>query len=74
MSATKHRSECARVFKNYDPACPRCAELASGSAPRGGGWNRTRRRDEQARARSAAIRAHDCSRSGCGPVCTRFDW
>ena len=29
--------------------------------------------EEDAR-RSAAIRAHDCTRSGCGPVCTFGDW
>jgi hypothetical protein len=51
-------------------ACPRCDELRAGAAPRAG-WGDRRRRFEA--ARSAAIYAHDCKRSGCGPVCTFGD-
>jgi hypothetical protein len=31
---TKHISTCQRVFKRYDPKCPRCQELAQGAPAR----------------------------------------
>lgn len=68
---TKHQSDCARVFKRYDLTCPRCRELAEGFAPRAGWGDHKRKADAE---RLAAIRAHDCRTSRCGPVCTAFDW
>lgn len=29
-----HKSDCKRIFRRYDPDCPRCQELAAGAAPR----------------------------------------
>ena len=37
---TKHKDECTRVFKKYDPTCPRCQELIKGSPPREG-WQKS---------------------------------
>jgi hypothetical protein len=75
MENTKHVDECKRVFGRYDLGCPRCQELANGSKPRSG-WQSTyfakRRRDDAARLE--AIKNHNCTKSGCGPVCTAFDW
>ena len=67
---TRHTDTCGRVFKRYDPTCARCRELAAGAAPRQG-WRTTRQTDAN---RRAEIAAHDCAKSGCGPVCTAFDW
>jgi len=68
---TKHLQDCQRVFKNYDKECPRCQELASGSAPRQG-WGDFKRRME---AQSiTAIKAHNCVVSHCSIVCTFGDW
>ena len=36
-------------------------------------WQGSRRSRELA-ARREAIKAHDCARAHCGPVCTAFDW
>jgi hypothetical protein len=59
------------VFGRRVAGCPRCAELAAGAPPvRGWGY---RTKIEEAK-RLAAIRAHDCKASRCGPVCTAFDW
>ncbi len=59
------------AFGRRKPGCPRCDELAAGAPPRKG-WGASRRQADA--LRSAAIRAHRCSVSGCGPVCTAFDW
>lgn len=29
-----HNTNCKRVFKRYDPTCPRCKELINGAIPR----------------------------------------
>ncbi len=51
--------------------CRRCDELRFGASPRRGwGW----RKREDLRCTLAAIKAHDCRKSNCGPVCTAFDW
>lgn len=68
---TRHNDDCQRVFRNYDPRCPRCAELASGAQPRAG-WG-ARKHREEANALTA-IKNHNCNRSNCGPVCTFGDW
>ena len=70
-TTTKHLADCRRVFANYDPRCPRCSELAGGAPARSGWGDRKRIEDER---RRRWIRAHDCTRSNCGPVCTAFDW
>jgi hypothetical protein len=69
-SATTKHTCGGPVFGRKTPGCPRCDELLAGAEPVR--WN-TRRRDDEA-ARLAEIRAHDCARSGCGPVCTAFQW
>ena len=68
---TPHRPDCRRVFSRFDADCPRCQELAAGAPRRQ--WHGARRA-EQERQRIADIRAHDCRKAGCGPVCTAFDW
>lgn len=65
---TKHNHQV--IFGRREPGCPRCAELAAGAAPRQG-WSVRRTYEAQ---QIAAIRAHDCQKSGCGPVCTFGDW
>lgn len=67
----KHSTDCKKAFANYDLSCPRCVELSKGAKPRKG-WNDGKREAEANLIR--AIRAHDCTVSGCGPVCTRFEW
>jgi len=59
------------VFGRRTVGCARCDELAKGAAPVR--WASARKADEL-RKRLAEIRAHDCKRCGCGPVCTAFDW
>ena len=68
---TLHSSTCKRVFSRYDATCPRCQELAAGMAPREG-WGDRKRQDYERFLRD--LKAHDCKKSGCGPVCTAFDW
>ena len=59
------------VFGRNEAGCPRCEELKNGAEPvKGWGW---RKRESDAR-RTLEIRNHDCKKSGCGPVCTAFDW
>lgn len=67
---TKHT--CGGVsFGRKTAGCPRCDELLAGAAPVV--WGGSRKRQEEAR-RIAEIRAHNCSVSRCGPVCTAFEW
>ena len=70
-TTTKHAATCNMAFGRKDASCPRCRELLAGAAPREGWGSRAKRDAEQTRE---AIRAHDCKRSHCGPVCTAFDW
>lgn len=51
--------------------CPRCAELAAGAKPIV--WRQSLKAETEAQL-IQEIRAHDCKKSGCGPVCTAFDW
>lgn len=71
--ATKHLYNCARVFKRYDPYCPRCQELANGAAPREG-WSDFKRAFEKRQAEYDAKHRKECSREKCGPVCTYGEW
>ena len=69
--ATKHSVTCNAAFGRKDATCPRCQELLAGAEPVRWAGSR-RQRDDLARTRE--IRAHDCNKSGCGPVCTFGDW
>ena len=75
MVGTKHKADCEMVFGRKDATCPRCVELLNGSPTRDG-WQKkyfeTKKREDETRI--AAIRAHDCKRSGCMPVCVAFDY
>lgn len=71
MKKVPHKADCKRVWKRYDMTCPRCQELAAGLNPRAG-WSDHKRAFKAASI--AAIRAHDCKKRGCGPVCTFGDW
>ena len=66
---TKHTHQI--VFGKKVDGCPRCEELKAGAAPVQG-WG-ARAKAMEAR-RIIDIRNHDCRKSGCGPVCTAFDW
>ena len=68
--ATKHTCG-GPVFGRLTRGCPRCDELLAWAEPVV--WASTRRQRAE-RQRIAEIRAHDCKRSGCGPVCTFGDW
>jgi peptidyl-tRNA hydrolase len=70
-TTTKHSDTCKMTFGRKDPACSRCRELLAGAKPRA--WANTRKALDDAR-HLAEIRAHDCTRAGCGPVCTFGDW
>lgn len=59
------------IFGRREPGCPRCAELDAGAPAIAWRGSRAAQAD---RARIDAIRAHDCRRAGCGPVCVAFDW
>lgn len=66
-----HKSNCARVFSRYDNTCPRCLELINGAKPRDS-WTAAKDRREAAFAK--ALKAHNCKKSGCMPICTFGDW
>lgn len=68
---TQHTAGCRRVFKRYDPQCPRCQQLIDGAAPHKG-WGDHAARQEANRSRW--LREHNCTTSNCGPVCTFGDW
>lgn len=62
--ATKHSH--GPNFGRKVADCPRCEELADGAEPVR--WNKTYE------VPLAEIAAHDCRISGCGPVCTAYQW
>jgi hypothetical protein len=75
------------AFGRLTPGCPRCDELAAGAAPvqwagcgprkrctTPGCGGYVERGEYAAACRSCQIRAHDCTASRCGTVCTAFDW
>lgn len=65
---TKHTHP--MVFGRREAGCPRCEEMNAGSpAVRWSMKGYNPREDVMAQ-----IRAHDCKKSKCGPVCTAFDW
>ena len=72
---TRHNVDCSRAFKNYDPQCPRCQELANGAEARQG-WGPSRRELDLMAASS--VSAHFSSErhlsGGCGVVCTYGEW
>lgn len=68
IPTTKHNHQV--VFGRKEDGCPRCTELRLGMPARQ--WSNYRADSEAQRIRE--IRSHDCKRSGCGPVCTAFDW
>jgi len=84
LDNTKHTCGGPKFGRLAAPGiCSRCDELRYGAEPRGWGGGqlamrngrlvRLTRRETEANT-IAAIRAHDCKKSGCGPVCTAFDW
>jgi len=70
-TTTKHAAACRKAWNRLDATCPRCQELAAGAPARKGWGAHTKALDAQ---RARDIRTHDCTRSGCGVVCTAFDW
>lgn len=60
------------IFGRKVAGCPRCTELTAGAPVRQQAWRQTGRLMQAQRI--AAIRAHDCRASKCGPVCTAFDY
>lgn len=75
---TQHKSDCKRVFKRYDSTCPRCIELTNGAKPRS--WNMSYAYQMRVGKGPAyeqfkrELKAHDCKKSNCGPVCTAFEY
>lgn len=66
---TKHNHQV--VFGRKVDGCPRCEELKNGAKPIQ--WAGSLRKIQEAKT-LMEIRNHDCKKSGCGPVCTAFDW
>ena len=71
----KHADDCKMSFGRKDANCPRCKEMMDGAKPRDG-WQKSyysakKMNDSN---RSKWVAEHDCKKSGCGPVCTAFDW
>jgi len=80
-SPTSHSDRCKRArngdFRNCrrspTPGCPHCRQLTHG-APARAGWNGTWSAKDDDAQRSREIKAHDCAKKGCGPICTFGDW
>lgn len=70
QAGTAHSATCSKAFGRLDASCPRCQELAQGAPARN--WGQAGRQQELRVL--AAISAHDCKASHCGPVCTAFEW
>lgn len=69
--STQHKSDCKMAFGRKDASCPRCQELLQGAKPRAGYGDK--KKAEYARWLKE-LKAHDCKKCNCGPVCTAFDW
>lgn len=67
-TTTKHNCG-GPVFGKLTVGCPRCDELAAGAEPVSQSWRRP-----SGPSLSDEIRAHTCTRSHCGIVCTFGDW
>ncbi len=59
------------VFGRKVDGCPRCEELKAGAPTVK--WSGTLRKEQEARF-IRDLKAHDCKKSGCGPVCTFGEW
>lgn len=65
-------------FGRKTPGCPRCDELLKGAEPRR--WHVSEAyqlrigKGPAYEAFKARLKAHDCAKANCGPVCTAFDW
>jgi hypothetical protein len=70
MKTTQHTCG-GPIFGRLTDGCPRCTELSNGADPIRWHIRNTRKEKEAFRH---ALRMHDCKKSGCGPVCTAFDW
>ena len=70
QAGTKHAASCSAACGRRDMTCPRCQELAGGAPVRS--WGQASRQSELRVL--AAIKAHDCGQSGCGPFCTFGDY
>lgn len=75
---TKHNPDtCKMAFGRPTKevgVCPRCDELRNGApARKGWGMSQRERKESEERFREA-LRAHDCTKSNCGPICTFGDW
>ena len=69
LNNTKHTCGGPK-FGRLTSGCPRCDELKLGVPARS--WGLSVRQRDQLRCRE--IQAHDCRKSGCGPVCTFGEW
>jgi len=58
-------------FGRLTEGCPACHEIWMGYRAPVRGWTSKK---EMERVQVEAIKAHDCKKSNCGPVCTFGDW
>jgi hypothetical protein len=74
MATTKHTCNDGNgpVFGRKTAGCPRCDELLGGAAPVVWASLGLKKRNEA--MQRLALKEHNCTRSGCGPVCTFGDW
>jgi hypothetical protein len=84
-AGTKHNHELLPFGRKMPKGqCPRCDELHAGAPARTWGGRLIRRCGIcggpveagylNATCEACQRRRHDCERSGCGPVCTAFQW
>ena len=68
---TPEKHNHAVIFGRRVDGCPRCEELKAGApAIKSWGWMN----HEQTARFIRDLKAHDCKKSNCGPVCTFGDW
>lgn len=60
------------VFGKKTPGCPRCDELLAGAPPVE--WRSSQRDFDRRRDAIERANPHNCTKSGCGPICTYGDW
>ena len=68
---TQHKIDCKMSFGRKDDTCPRCRELLNG-APARSSWHKKHFDDQK--KKHLQIINHNCVSSGCGVVCTAFDY